>query len=443
MVDLMPVLSGACSCSAQVELQKQNHIKLDAQLRLRYERQRQLDHLEEEYHRKRSEINRRYNELLHAAEQNKEPALMLLASKDAAFGGHIGTIQFNAMEPGVPNGTPAAAAASHDHQVLLSNGPLRGAAKSDAHADANGSPDQPRHDGSTSHHEEATAMETEQGHAECDAGEVVPDSEDEESPQEKFDQLHACDLKSAQPERLQSNSAASIADGRGDRNVQDSGQSGTMEGPEGKAVSASEPEVQFGMSTGAEAKQKERVKGRLGDTFYMHREPRSAPEASGFLDVLHASIMCRKWLHVDHVETMIAEVMKTVRILRSGPPDEGFTYIETSQASSALKTCIWSSAILLLYSRCDSRGVLYQRMACVQGKGIARGRASCGRSWEWSRHSSRLLSQRMHWPHGAPNSRLSGPMWRTSLRMTTAPTGNTSSHPNVCICIQDVLHVSW
>lgn len=270
---------------AQVELQKKKHSKLDRQLRLRDDRRLELDLLEEDYHRKRREINRRYNELLNAEEQCREESLLLLTGNDAASGGR-------------PVEAPAAAAASQDHQVLLSEGPLRGVAGSHVHPDANGSlhvsicPDEPRHDDLISQHEEATAMETDQGHVECDADEVVPDSEDEHegSPQEEFGRLHACQADSEQPGRLQSSLAAPIADGRKDRDEQGSGQSGTMVGPEREAVNVSEPGMQDGMNA-AEPKHKESVKGRLGDTFYMHREPRSASEASESLDALHASFM--------------------------------------------------------------------------------------------------------------------------------------------------------
>ena len=300
MDDPMPVFSGASSCFAQVESQKQKQIKLDAQLHLRDERQRELDHLEEEYHRKRSEINRRYNELLNTLEQNKQPALMLLEGNGAASRGESDTKQVHATEAAVPMRTPAAAAASHDHLALLRNGPLRSAAASHAHTDPNGSqrvstsPDQSMNDGVIRQHKEATATETDQGHAEIVADEVVIDSEDEheDSPQEDLGQLHARRSDSAQPDRLQS---SPIADGRNDRDEQGSGQLGTMHGPEAEAASGSEPEMQDGMSAGAVAKQKERVKGRVGDTFYVHREPRSAPEASessGWAAChLHASFM--------------------------------------------------------------------------------------------------------------------------------------------------------
>ena len=300
----------------QVHLQNKKQERLNEQLRLRDEERRELDELEEEHQRKKHEVRRRYKELLDAIERKDQPALPLLLPAPVPSQAISSPQQLHAAKHGAPAATPAAAAAANqDHQVLLSNGSLTDAAPG-AKSAADGSPnaseerDQATSDDMASpsiHQDETRASvdasggDTDEEDAELPLDSIVPDSEDEAARSGASDQLHARRYDSQQAAQPQSRLAAASHRDTAEDEPQASGQAGSREGAEAEVATSS-----GGQQSGP-------LKGRLGDTFYVFREPRSLPEASEILSLLQQWLfpirMLQYWPALLQQETWLHEYL--------------------------------------------------------------------------------------------------------------------------------------
>ncbi len=286
---MQPYSSSVAQIQAQIQEQERK-------LRIRDEWQRALDELEAEnqrkkveleaeIQRKKLELNKRYTEQL-ALQDQPAPPILLPGSSQA-------NVSPNA-ERSMPAAPPAAAAAaSHDHQVLLSNGSLTGGAPG-AKSAADGSPyageavDQPMSDDlagpSGQQDDTGAAMDFSDGGAEDNTAEpfpdsMVPDSEDEA---EASDLLHATRDAPRQSVETRSRLADSSHSNTDEDEAQASGQAGSRERADAEAASGSGAVTHCGPSAGL-------LKGRQGDTFYAFREPRSLSDARKILCLFQGS----------------------------------------------------------------------------------------------------------------------------------------------------------
>ncbi|EIE21358.1 hypothetical protein COCSUDRAFT_56577 [Coccomyxa subellipsoidea C-169] len=232
----------------QAQIQEQ-----ERKLRIRDEWQRALDELEAEnqrkkveleaeIQRKKLELNKRYTEQL-ALQDQPAPTILLPGPSQA-------NVSPNA-ERSMPAAPPAAAAAaSHDHQVLLSNGSLTGGAPG-AKTAADGSPyageavDQPMSDDlagpSGQQDNTGAAMDFSDGGAEDNDAEPFPDSmfPDSEDEAEASDLLHATRDAPRQSVETWSRLADSSHSNTDEDEAQASGQAGSRERADAEAASGS------------------------------------------------------------------------------------------------------------------------------------------------------------------------------------------------------------
>lgn len=284
------VLANYQSFLIQVREQNQRQEKLDKQLQLIDERQREFDKLEDDYQKKKHEILMRYNERLHALETQALPALQLLPPGQSSSALNSPRRQLHAAEHGADAAPNEATAAAASQPSLYEALPRLGEAAENRSGLMHASRAEDDHvlDGQHDDLPEpaAAAPIAEPDKGEVSNSEVEADDEAEQSVKgvnDQHSQLHVVSHAAAQHDASEPCSPATSS---GQQGTGTSEQGNSEGGNEQMKLDAAEdaealgpPEDLVGTSMGAK---QDIPRGRLDEEFYVFREPRSLPEASEF-----------------------------------------------------------------------------------------------------------------------------------------------------------------